>query len=86
MIHTISSILMICLVGSTMRKRKQISKKMLALLKQLNDRLNEINDGSFVVEDLETERVKNFNKLSKKIVILLNWYLITGHIITLFRI
>ncbi len=33
--------------------------KMLELLKQLNDRLNEINDGSFVVEDLETERVKN---------------------------
>ena len=34
-----------------MRKDKQ---KMLALLKKLNDRLNEINDGSFIVEDLLT--------------------------------
>ena len=34
-----------------MRKNKQ---KMLALLKKLNDRLNEINDGSFIVEDLLT--------------------------------
>ncbi len=33
--------------------------KMLSLLKKLNDRLDELNDGSFEVEDLETERVKN---------------------------
>lgn len=32
---------------------------MLSLLNKLNERLNEINDGSFVVEDLETKRVKN---------------------------
>ncbi|MBR1728113.1 MAG: hypothetical protein IJ728_01100 [Selenomonadaceae bacterium] len=32
--------------------------KMLELLKKLNDRLNEINDGSFVVEDKETDRLK----------------------------
>lgn len=32
--------------------------KMLSLLKKLNDRLNEINDGSFIVDDRETERVK----------------------------
>ncbi len=40
-------------------QEKADKSKMLELLKQLNDRLNEINDGSFVVEDLETERVKN---------------------------
>lgn len=33
--------------------------KMLSLLKKLRDRLDEINDGSFVVDDRETERVKN---------------------------
>ena len=31
---------------------------MISLLKQLIDRLNEINDGSFVVEDYETERLE----------------------------
>ena len=31
---------------------------MLDLITQLISRLNEINDGSFVVEDLETERLK----------------------------
>lgn len=39
-------------------QEKQDKEKMLSLLKKLNDRLDEINDGSFVVEDLETERVK----------------------------
>lgn len=29
-----------------------------SLLKQLNDRLNELNDGSFEFEDLETSRVQ----------------------------
>ena len=40
-------------------KEKEDKFKMLSLLNKLNQRLNEINDGSFVVEDLETERVKN---------------------------
>ena len=40
-------------------KEKEDKDKMLSLLNKLNERLNEINDGSFVVEDLETERVKN---------------------------
>lgn len=39
-------------------QEKKDKEKMLSLLKRLNDRLEEINDGSFVVEDLETERVK----------------------------
>ncbi len=39
-------------------QEKKDKEKMLSLLKQLIDRLNEINDGSFVVEDYETERVK----------------------------
>lgn len=39
-------------------QEKADKPKMLALLKQLNDRLDEINDGSFVVEDLETPRVQ----------------------------
>ena len=32
---------------------------MLDLLKKLIKRLNELNDGSFEVDDRETERVKN---------------------------
>lgn len=40
-------------------QEKKDKEKMLSLLKQLIDRLNEINDGSFIVEDYETERVKN---------------------------
>ncbi|MBQ6004909.1 MAG: hypothetical protein IJL14_01520 [Selenomonadaceae bacterium] len=32
--------------------------KMLSLLNKLNNRLNEINDGSFIVDDRETERVR----------------------------
>lgn len=39
-------------------QEKKDKDKMLFLLKKLNDRLNEINDGTFIVEDLETERVK----------------------------
>lgn len=39
-------------------QEKADKPKMLALLKQLNKRLDEINDGSFVVEDLETPRVE----------------------------
>ena len=31
---------------------------MISLLKQLIDRLNELNDGSFIVEDYETERLE----------------------------
>lgn len=40
-------------------KEKKNKKKMLSLLKKLIDRLNEINDGSFEIEDLETEKIKN---------------------------
>ena len=40
-------------------QEKADKEKMLGLLKRLNDRLAELNDGSFVVEDLETERVMN---------------------------
>lgn len=39
-------------------KEREDKPKMLALLKRMNDRLSELNDGSFEVEDLETERVK----------------------------
>lgn len=34
-------------------------KLMLSLISKLTSRLNEINDGSFIVEDLETERVRS---------------------------
>ncbi len=37
--------------------------KMLSLLAQLNERLAELNDGSFVVEDEETPRVKKLKLL-----------------------
>lgn len=40
------------------KQEKKDKEKMLYLLKKLNDRLKEINDGSFVVEDLETKRVE----------------------------
>lgn len=46
-----------CWFNEEQEKKDKI--KMLLLLKQLLDRLNEINDGSFIVEDLETERVKS---------------------------
>lgn len=40
------------------KKEKADKEIMLDLITQLIARLNEINDGSFVVEDLETERLK----------------------------
>ena len=39
-------------------QEKKDKSKMLSLLKQLNDRLNELNDGSFIVEDYETDRLE----------------------------
>lgn len=39
-------------------QEKKDKEKMISLLKQLIDRLNEINDGSFIVEDYETERLE----------------------------
>lgn len=39
-------------------KEKAEKEIMLDLITQIVDRLNEINDGSFVVEDLESERLK----------------------------
>lgn len=39
-------------------QEKKDKEKMLSLLKQLNNRISELNDGSFVVEDLETPRVE----------------------------
>lgn len=39
-------------------QEKADKQKMLDLLAKLNARLNEINDGSFVVEDFETPRVE----------------------------
>ena len=40
-------------------QEKNDKQKMLFLLNQLNERLKQINDGSFVVEDYETDRVRN---------------------------
>lgn len=40
-------------------QEKKDKYKMLDLLNQLNKRLEELNDGSFVVDDRETERVRN---------------------------
>lgn len=39
-------------------QEKADKQKMLTLLAKLNARLDEINDGSFTVEDLETPRVR----------------------------
>ncbi|MDO4680674.1 MAG: RNA helicase [Aerococcus sp.] len=39
-------------------QEKKDKDKMLSLLGKLKDRLNEINDGSFVIDDRETELVK----------------------------
>ena len=39
-------------------QEKKDKEKMISLLKQLIDRLNELNDGSFLVKDYETERLK----------------------------
>lgn len=40
-------------------KEKEEKEIMLGLISQIKKRLEEINDGSFVVEDLETERLNN---------------------------
>ncbi len=40
-------------------KEKGEKNTMLKLISCIKERLAEINDGSFVVEDLETERLKN---------------------------
>lgn len=40
-------------------KEKVEKNKMLKLISDIKKRLTEINDGSFVVEDLETERLNN---------------------------
>ena len=40
-------------------QEKKDKYKMLDLLKKLIKRLNELNDGSFEIDDRETERVKN---------------------------
>ena len=42
-------------------KEKAEKDTMLELISKIKARLNEINDGSFVVEDLETVRLKNFS-------------------------
>ena len=39
-------------------QEKKDKEKMISLLKQLIDRLNELNDGSFIVEDYETDRLE----------------------------
>lgn len=41
------------------QKEKDNKKIMLSLLNQLIERLNEINDGTFIIEDIESERLKN---------------------------
>ena len=40
-------------------QEKKDKYKMLALLEKLKKRLYEINDGSFEIDDKETERIKN---------------------------
>lgn len=40
-------------------KEKAEKEIMLDLIAQIVARLNEINDGSFIIEDLETERLKS---------------------------
>lgn len=40
-------------------QEKKDKQKMLDLFAQLNARLAQINDGSFVVDDRETERIRN---------------------------
>lgn len=45
-----------CWFNEEQEKKDKI--RMLSLLKQLLDRLNELNDGSFIIEDYETERLE----------------------------
>lgn len=40
-------------------KEKAEKNKMLEFISDIKERLTEINDGSFVIEDLETERLNN---------------------------
>lgn len=40
-------------------QEKADKEKMLGLLNKLIEKLSEINDGSFIIDDRETERVKN---------------------------
>lgn len=40
-------------------QEKKDKYKMLDLLEKLKNRLNELNDGSFEIDDRETERVRN---------------------------
>ena len=40
-------------------KEKSDKEFMLELIAKLVSRLEEINDGSYIIEDLETERIKN---------------------------
>ncbi len=40
-------------------KEKAEKDSMLNLISQIKDRLEEIDDGNFIIEDLETERLKN---------------------------
>ena len=49
---------------SNEEQEKKDKDKMLFLLKQLNDRLNEFNNGSFEIEDLEThQEFKNYRDI-----------------------
>lgn len=41
------------------QKLKHNKNELISLLSQIKSRLNECNDGSFVVEDLEIERLKS---------------------------
>lgn len=45
-------------VWFNLEKEKEEKEIMLDLITRLIARLNEINDGSYVIEDLETERIK----------------------------
>ena len=49
-------ILTMNLAGLIMKKKKNTMLKLISCIKE---RLAEINDGNFVVEDLETESLKN---------------------------
>ena len=55
--YEFDSLGMACWFGRV--KGKQEAPKMLGLIQKITDRLNEINDSSFVIEDCETERLKS---------------------------
>ncbi len=50
-------------VSFNFEQERRDKEKMLSLLAELNKRLEEINDGSFTVEDEETPRVKKLKPL-----------------------